>query len=452
MPKHLLTKATCLLLFFVILFAAIQASPAFARAANELPSTIRIGLTRDFANRYSINIGNTHIRAGYDNNGNFSYATTLQSAGGFTVRVSGGVVALYSGSQRVFTFTDTTRGAQITCANGGTVRLGNYQYRGAIEFRPSGGRITAINVLCPEEYLFGVLPVEMYASFHIEALKAQAIASRTFMVYRMNEGGHRHNGFDLCDTTHCQAYRGAGREHENTTRAVNETRGRMLFYNNAVILAVYFASSGGVTDYSENVWITAKPYLRAVRSIEEHNPPEWERTFTMAQLTAAVSAAGGNIGTATGMSVSRTSSLGRVQEITIYGTSGQWRVSGEAIRNFFAPAGGAIMSRNFHIAGAGGLPTAVTVTDGHNTVSGGLASFNLRNAASGQYAYVFDGQTMRRIEFSASQSAQGNSVTLVGSGWGHGVGMSQRGAAGMALLGYSYREILLHYYTGVEIR
>jgi len=446
------------MMIFIVIVAANPAFPTFARGSSGLPRTIRIGLTRTFANLDNISIGNTHIHAGYDNGGNFSHVTTLQSANGFTARVTGGVVVLYSGGQRVFSFTDASpgRGAQITCANGGTVRLGNYSYRGTIEFRPSGGRVSAINVLCPEEYLLGVLPVEMYASFHINALKAQAIASRTFMVYRMNEGGHTNHGFDLCDTTHCQSYRGAGREHENTTRAVNETRGLMMFYDNEIILAVYFASCGGVTDYSQNVWVTAKPYLRAVRSIVEHNPPQWVHTFTMAQLTTAVNAAGGNIGTATGMSISEVSALGRVQELTVYGTSGQWRVSGEAIRNFFAPAGNALMSRNFHIAGAGSAAAApvVTVTDGRQVVSGDLATFNIANTAPGQTIYVYDGRTLRRIEPTVpqTQTVFGSSVTLAGSGWGHGVGMSQRGAAGMALLGYTYREILLHYYTNVEIR
>ena len=451
------------LLFFGAVIAMVMAFPV--RAQAHIPNTIRIGLIRDFANRYNIQIGNTHINAGYGNGGGFASVTSLQSANGFTARVSGGNVALYSGSQRVFSFTDTTRGAQIVCANGGTVRLGNYSYRGAIEFRPSNGRVSAINVISPEEYLFGVLPVEMYASFHIEALKAQAIASRTFMVYRMNENRHSGQGFDLCDTVCCQAYRGAGREHENTTRAVNETRGQMLFYNNAVILAVYFASCGGVTDYSENVWVQPKPYLRAVRTVAEHNPPEWTRTFTWAQITTALNQANANIGTATGMSISRTSPLGRVQELTFYGTGGQWRISGEGIRNFFVPAGEALKSRNFHIAGAervgaaggGSQEVLISATDGHRVVSGELTSFSLPGANSAIGAYVFDGTTLRRLALiSAPTTTQtmtgGSGVTLVGSGWGHGVGMSQRGAAGMALLGFSYREILLHYYTGVEIR
>ena len=450
MSKHILSKLAGPLIILAAFVVAALAFPATAQA--NIPDTVRIGLTSNFANRESINIGNTYINVGYDSGGHFSSVSSLNSADGFTARVSGGLVVLYSGGQRVFTFDDTGRGAQVACPNGGTVRLGNYSYRGVIEFRPSAGRLTAINVIAPEYYLLGVVPLEMSPSSHIQALKAQAIASRTFMMYRTNAGGHRSQGFDLCDSTHCQAYRGTGREHANTTQAVNHTRGQMLFYNNAPILAVYFACCGGVTDYSQNVWNLPKPYLRAVRSIAEHNPVEWTRTFTMAQLTAAVSNAGGNIGTATGMSVSRTSALGRVQEITIYGTTGQWRVNGEAIRGFFAPAGGSLMSRNFYIAGGVGEVAVVSVTDGHTTVSGGLGTFNIRGATPQQTAYVFDGTALRRLDQAAAQAVTGSSVTLVGRGWGHGVGMSQRGAIGMALLGYSYREILLHYYTGAEIR
>ena len=111
------------------------------------------------------------------------------------------------------------------------------------------------------------------------------------------------------------------------------------------------------------------------------------------------------------------------------------------------------MSRNFYIAGAaGGGAAAVSVTDGRSVVSGGLATFHILNSVARQTAYVFDGTALRRIELTSAPVVSGNSVTLVGRGWGHGVGMSQRGAVGMALLGYSYREILLHYYIGVEIR
>ena len=416
-----------------------------------LPSTIRIGLTHEFANRDSIVIGNNNISVGYDNNGAFLAVTTLQSTGGFTARVTGGVVTLHSGGQQVHAF-DSTRSAQIRDAGGGTVSLGGYSYRGVIELRQSGGRLTAINVLCPEEYLYGVLPTEMSHSFHINALRAQAIASRTFMLYRMNEASHIASGFHLCDGTHCQSYRGANREHATTTQAVGDTRGLMMFHSNAPILAVYFASSGGSTDNSENVWVQTRPYLRAVQDIHEHDPVEWTRTFTWAEITQALQATGANIGTATGLSITGTNQFGRVQEITITGTSGTWRLNGEQTRTFFASIGGTLMSRNFHVAGAQAGVPAVSVTDGARTVTAGLSSFFWQGRQT--VVYVFDGITTRRVDVAGTgqDQAGGNGVTLIGSGWGHGIGMSQRGAHGMALAGYTYRQILLHFYTDVEIR
>jgi len=461
--KHIFQAVQALTLATLTIIA-IAAFPT--KASAEIPDSIRIGLTREFANRETINIANNYITVGHESGGVFYALQALTSTGGFTARVTGGVVTIHAGGTQVFSFNDTTRGAQVVDTAGGTIRLGNYSYRGAIEFHPTGGRLTAINVLCPELYLYGVLPTEMSHHFHANALKAQAIASRTFMVYRMNEGSHRHLGFDLCDTTHCQSYRGTGSEHSSTTQAVSETRGLVMFHSGAVILAVYHSSGGGSTDNSENVWVQARPYLRAVRNIAEHDPVEWTRTFTWAQINTALQAAGASIGTATGIAITQTGTYGRVQELTVHGTGGTWRLTREATRTFFAPIGGTLMSRNFHIAGAAPTqttaPEAVWVTDGQATISSTIISMLWQNHL-GQVStvpdgvYVFDGTTRRRIESPIPETPTqvvtgGAGITLVGSGWGHGLGMSQRGAHGMALAGHTYREILLHYYTGIEIR
>jgi len=441
-------KVAIALLFVLAIFTipvAIQANT---------PEYIRIGLTQEFANQESIQIGNTRIVVGYCQLGNFNNLTNLQSDSGFIAHVRNGQVALYAGGVQVFSFSQP--GAQIMGVGGSFIQLGRSSYRGIIEFNITGGRLTAINVICMEEYLYGVLPAEMGHYFHINALKAQAIASRTFMAYRRNEAAHSHQNFDLCDSTHCQSYRGTLREHDSTTRAIRETRGQMLFYNNSPILAVYFASSGGSTDNSENVWVQARPYLRAVRDHAEQAPVEWTREFTWAQLTTAAQNAGADIGIVNGISVIDTTQYGRVQEIRLYGTNGQWMLRGEATRTFFAPIGGTLMSRNFYIAGAGSMTPDVTVYDGQSAISGSLASFEWLDAngtiGSVYTAYVFDGTTMRPLTPTPTRATGGAGITINGRGWGHGVGMSQRGAHGMALAGFSYREILMHYYTGVEIR
>ena len=420
------------------------------------PTYIRVGLTRDFGNVESVEVRNTRLTVGYGTDFGFLPAREVSSSVGFTVRMAGGQVVLQAGNEIVHTFTGLG-GAQIQAHAGDFILLGSNSYRGIIEFRPSGGNITAINVISLEQYLYGVLPAEMPPSWHIEALKAQAVAARTFAFNRLGGGGHAASGFDICDSTHCQVYDGTAREHENTTRAVRETDGIMLFYGGRTILANYFSSSGGATDNSEDVWFEARPYLRSVNEIYEFEPLVWTRAFTWDELTYAASRAGANIGTVTGISVSAIGQAsGRATELTLYGTGGTWSVSREPIRNFFGPIGGNLPSRNFTIAG--GLPSTpmVFATDGIGSRSSPLNTFTVYNVHGGSgsvhMGYVFDGMTMRRVDFVPIIVSGGAGITINGRGWGHGVGMSQRGAEGMARLGFNFREILLHYYTGVEIR
>jgi hypothetical protein len=186
----------------------------------QAPSVVRIGLERDFRNVNSISISNTIIQAG---------GQTLQSAEGFSVRVENdGRVALYGGSQLVL---QVGSGESLTLRDGGNgfISLGSSRYRGSVEFGRFGGSgITAVNIVSAEEYLYGVVSAEMGAGFHHEALKAQAVAARSYMLTRM--GVHSAQGYDLCDQGHCQAYRGVGGEHEPAVRAVNETMGQVMYH------------------------------------------------------------------------------------------------------------------------------------------------------------------------------------------------------------------------------
>ena len=438
-------KLLCALLLLAL-------APPLCAAAAE-PVTVRVGLTRHFENRASIEIRNTGIAVGYGTQFGFAHGRDLFSQTGFTATISGGSVVLQAGGATVHTFSGGA--AQIRALHGDTVLLDDRSYRGSIELaRAAGGGLTAVNVLDLEEYLYGVLPAEMSPSWHIQALQAQAVAARTFAFNRIAGAGH--DGFDICDSTHCQVYDGTAREHENTTRAVRQTRGLMLFHGGSTILANYFSSSGGSTDNSEDVWGSFRPYLRSVNEIHEHEPMVWERTFTWAELTYAAGRSGANIGNVTGISVSEIGVSGRATELTLHGAGGAWSVRSESIRAFFAPVGGSLPSRNFVIGG--GLPAtpfvAVTAGAGFSTaqlntmyahdVRGGMGSVHM--------GYIFDGVTMRRVDYAPVIVSGGAGITISGMGWGHGVGMSQRGAEGMARLGYSFIQILQHYYTGVEIR
>ncbi|MCL2840524.1 MAG: SpoIID/LytB domain-containing protein [Defluviitaleaceae bacterium] len=434
-------------LMFLILFPAT----AYAEESN----LVRIGLVRSFSNRDSIAIANTNIFAGYGTAQGFMPVQTLHSPNGFTARAQGNQVQLVVGGQVVHTFTGG--GGQIADVNGNPITMEGYAYRGAIEFRPYGGRITAINVLSMEEYLYGVLPSEMSPTFHMEALKAQAVAARTFAHTAVSERRHAAQGFDLCDGTHCQVHRGTEREHENTTRAVRETEGLMIFHGGNPILAAYFSSSGGATENSELVWFESRPYLRSVNEITEHNPMVWTRDFTWQQLTTAAANINANIGTVTGVSISGMGASGRANALTIHGTNGNHTISRENnIRNFFSAVGGPLPSANFIIVGARPTTQAVNVTSGlqdFHAPLNHLQALDPNGAISTVHmAYVFDGNAMRRLESTPTIASGGSGITLEGRGWGHGVGMSQLGAEGMARMGFTFREILHHYYTGVEIR
>jgi len=333
-------------IFITCALAVLLCSLSTSASASSL---IRVGLVREFQNRDVINISNTQITIGVGNDGGFTPIRNLNSASGFSIRATGGRVFIQSGNSILHNF-DTGANAQIVAPDGGFIYIGDNPFRGAIEFRAQGNWVSAINVLTIEEYLYSVVPAEMFPNFHLEALKAHAVAARTFAYNQIMAGGHHAQGFDLCDGVHCQVYNGAGNEHENTTRAVSETSGLMLFYGGETILATYHSSSGGATDNSEDVWFEARPYLRSVNSLVEHEPLVWTRTFTWAQLTQAANAAGADIGSVNGFSVSRLAVSGNVTEITLHGTDGNWTVNREPIRNFFSPIGMVyIIQKVFHL-------------------------------------------------------------------------------------------------------
>ena len=195
---------------------------------------------------------------------------------------------------------------------GKVMLLGDRSYRGAIEFgRYTQGKMTAVNVIDFDEYLYGVVPSEMPSSWEMEALKAQAVTARTYAISKI--GTHNESGYDLCDGVNCQVYNGYGNEAGRTNEAIDETSGIMIYYNDEPINAVFSASSGGYTDNSENVWTLSLPYLRAVIDNNEYEPVEWTRTITTSQLNSLVSAHGKNIGAATDIVISKVSELARVQ-------------------------------------------------------------------------------------------------------------------------------------------
>lgn|SRR5574344_1558955 len=140
-------------------------------------------------------------------------------------------------------------------------------YRGQIIIENFGGQLVVMNNLPLEDYLLGVVPAEMPSSWSYEALKAQAIAARSYAI--ANRGKHASHGYDLKDTPEDQAYGGASAERSSTNSAVIETKGVVITYNQRVIPAFYSASAGGHTLNASDVWNKDLPYLKSVPSFDD---------------------------------------------------------------------------------------------------------------------------------------------------------------------------------------
>jgi stage II sporulation protein D len=268
------------------------------------------------------------------------------------------------------------------------VFAGQRWYRGVLELRPSPTGVTVINAVPLEQYLYGVVPSEMSASWPLESLKSQAIAARSYAV--ANSGKHRSRGYDVCDTDECQVYTGAAVEAVRSNQAIDATRGEVLMYGRKTIAAFFHSSSGGHTENSEDVWMQRLPYIRAVPDYDQKSPHfAWYKNVSSEKIASGLARQGVDVGQLMQVAPLSRSASGRVREVQVVGTAGSRTVRGETFR-----------------------------------IAAGLNStlFNVAPVGEGQ-----------PVEFS-----------FAGRGWGHGLGLSQWGARSVAEAGYGYVEILGH--------
>ncbi|MBW4665262.1 MAG: SpoIID/LytB domain-containing protein [Chroococcus sp. CMT-3BRIN-NPC107] len=210
---------------------------------------------------------------------------------------------------------------------GGYVYIGDYWYRGKALVIPSAKGLTAVNYVDLEQYLYSVLGSEMSASWPLEALKAQAVAARTYAIYKQQK--ERNALYDVTNTQSSQVYKGVASEFSSTQSAVNSTAGQVLTYNNQLILSVFHACSGGHTENVEDVWSEALPYLRGVQDYDQDiTQCQWVKSFSGEELTKRLSGVGDIV------SISPTlTPYGSIKSMKIVGTSGTRELKGEAVRN-----------------------------------------------------------------------------------------------------------------------
>lgn len=332
------------------------------------------------------------------------------------------------------------------------VTVSGSPYRGELRILAAGGLLTVVNAVPLEDYLLGVVPREMPADFPLEALKAQAVAARTYALYARAGGAYASQGFDLLPTTASQVYGGVRAEYETTSRAVRETAGEVVLYGGRPIGAYFHSSSGGHTESVEYVWGFPSPYLKGVRDYDQDSPHyTWSIMVTREDLSTKLAQAGYDAGGVLAVeTVGDPGPGGRYLERRLVGSAGEVVLRSEKLRSvlglrsaFFTVRGEeehlADVTRRLEASvpcfavAAGGETAQVDPRAG--LILGAGSAYNLRPPE----VWV------------VSRELVPASFTFDGHGWGHGVGLSQWGARGMALQGKSYREILTHYYTGVTV-
>jgi SpoIID/LytB domain protein len=320
----------------------------------------------------------------------------------------------------------------------------SHVYRSRLEFiAEPAGKLTVVNVLPVEVYLAGVVPAEMHPDFPVEALKAQAIAARTEVFFRL---GSRHltDGFDLCADTHCQVYGGVTREKESTTRAVAATAGLVLKRDGRVVEAVYHAVCGGQTEDNESVWNGgAQPHLRAVFD-GPGRPEALGNTLTEADRIARWIETQPPVYCNT-LAKDFPKSMEYAQKYFRWETA----ISREDLQKQIAK----ITGEDF-----GDLVDLVPQQRGRSgritrlQVAGTQKTFEINSELTIRRALSL---TTLWSSCFVVEKEMGTFIpqkfTLRGAGWGHGVGMCQVGAGVMAAKGNSFEAILKHYYAGVTI-
>ncbi len=350
-----------------------------------------------------------------------------------------------------------------------------YCYAGGFEYnRVNGNDLTVINVLGVHDYVRGVLPSEMSPSWDIEALKAQALCAKSYTLSNMNK--HKSLGFDICNTTCCQAYNGTRQQNDNTNAAVDDTYGLFMLYDGEIVQAFYHASSGGYTEDAKNVWGTEIPYLKAVEDEYLTQTMDYEFTVTNSQLKDILKEKGYSItGDIVDFYVSEYTDAGNVRSITFVQSNGKELVfSGERARTILNNSSYdyQVKSQRFTVtpgsgsspgntAGKKGTPVndswVSTLLTKLYAIGGGGAS-KLKVAADKTYVLTGSGK-VKLSELSGANTAgsQGGSkggsgsYVVSGSGSGHNVGLCQWGAKAMADDGWDYEEILHYYFTDIEI-
>lgn len=375
MPRSLYTKVlwNALLLLFMIASCSSSTLPSFSPLREETPR-LKVLLLENLSSTSVSFSGSFVFKAGsYQETGKGKVFLSVESN-----KLSVNGVPLEETSCEFL---------------GESFRLPRGSYKGSLLVLLTNNRLMLINVIDIETYLYSVVPSEIPPTWPKEALKAQAVAARTYALYEMVSSRQKNLPFDVYADTRSQVYKGESAEHKATSLAVDETRGEVLRYQGKIIPAYFHAASGGFTENSEEVFGVAWPYLRSLPSpyYKVYPNNEWKIEIPLSTLSQ-------KLGTAP------------IKKVEVLERTPSQRLK---IVQFTDEAG-----RTIKIPGT-----------------------NLR---------AMIGPTLMKST-RANIRVEEEKLIIHGVGYGHGVGLAQWDAYGMALAGKSYKDILLYFYSGTQL-
>lgn len=298
------------------------------------------------------------------------------------------------------------------------IEVAGVPWRGRVALLAQGEKLVAVNHVDLEDYLLSVVPSEMPYQWPLEALKAQAVAARSYVLNSL--GQFPGFPYDVTRGQEDQVYLGLSQEKPHTSQAVLATRGKVMWFGGKIIRAFFHSTSGGVTGESIGIWHENLPYTRPVASPGEQSKyNEWAFSVSHQELENALL----NMGVAV-----------------------------RGVRALLP-----------HTQDAGGRHLTFQVVDQYGAKT--LTAFDLRRALgrsrmkSTLFSMDLVGREGKKVSLKAMEGYLHGQTQLEdiktyvfhGRGWGHGVGMSQYGALALSQKGRGYQQILHHYYTGVNV-
>ncbi len=398
-------------------------------------------------------------------------------------RRSGRLEAIFPGSSRKSLRFGDQSVISIRTTDPRGVWFGNRRYKGALRIILKNGLLTVVNHVGIESYLASVIGSEMPKAWPMNALQAQAIAARTYALKRFSNK----NFFDVQATMSDQVYLGVEAETKSTREAAKTTRTLVLAHKGKLINAVFHSSSGGVTEPSGDVWREQLPYLISVKDFDDQSPSrKWSMAFTPRYLRRAFHEVNG----LKSIRIQRQSLTGRVKKVLVIGPMGTISITGQELRRRLG-----LKSTLVRFEMLDSKPQKHDLLDvlsnsqvdpkrafrtyaPQQNLEKPMYSINSQASRNNLDSFRFDGQKdfdslsqppslpplgapplsppslftsppslLPKIEVSTNRPF----LYVRGLGAGHGVGMSQWGAYGLAKRGLTFRQILKHYYTGVQV-